>query len=480
VTSSRDILTPAPTPSPPAHPLQSTPASQVTVGSCLSIYWPDDDTFYPGTVTNISPSGLVQISYDDGDLEDLDLDDENFRLIPPTDIPTSSSHFNDYSFYFTPTYTTTSLSLIPISATTRQHKYTISTSTIINRPITHVASYTIRSHHIIISSLGPAPPPYTTPSPRTTPFSWKLKHYDANSPPVTTKPSDILAYLQHRKYSPIMLSELSSYFPSPTHIEWDGLHRHLLNLTVSSRAAFVKFQQNWLPTKHHLHRFYPSTQDPICPLCEESETQAHVFCCNSSNASTFRATARTTLISNLRKLLPNSFIIALIAGLQHISDNLPLPDPLLHATSTRSFIIHQNTHGWQGLFLCYIPTILYDSLTFKPKLLRRNWVSKIISHLYNYHHGIWSHRNNIAHATTNIVDQQLATLQQSVLSWYNRQSELTAAGRAILPEDPSSVMNFSRQSLAELNLQLSSFHAHFLIQPRHTQNIRSFFQPRTT
>ena len=344
----------------------------------------------------------------------------------------------------------------------------------------YIASYTTDNQHINISTIGPPPPPYTTPPPRATPFTWRLKHHDAEAPHITTQPNDILSYLQHRKYSDIMSSAISQYYPSVAQIEWTGLHRHLQTLTVSSRASFIKFQQQWLPTKHHLHQFYPSTQDPCCPLCDENETQRHIFCCTSSKASTFRATARNTLISNLRKLLPNSLIVAIIAGLQHVSDNLPLPDPLSHATSTRAFITYQNTHGWQGLFQCYIPTILYDSLTSKPKLLRRNWVSKIIHHLYNYHHSIWMHRNDIAHATSNNTDQQLATLQQSVLSWYTRQSELTAAGRAILPEDPSSIMNLSKHPLAELNLQLSSFHAHFLFQPRHTQDIRSFFPTRTT
>ena len=171
----------------------------------------------------------------------------------------------DDNFYFINTPTSTSHSLLPIPSKTRQHKYLISNPTIIDRSITHVASYTIHNRHITISTIGLSPPPYTTPPPQTTPFLWKLKHHDVNAPPVATQHNDILSYLQHRKYSTIMLSALSTYFPSPAQIEWAGLHRYLLNITVSSRAAFVKFQQQWLPTKHHLHQLYPSTQDPRCP-----------------------------------------------------------------------------------------------------------------------------------------------------------------------------------------------------------------------
>jgi len=67
------------TPTIPAHP----PASQVQQGSRVSIYWPDDDASYPGTVTGITNTGLVQVSYDDGDIEELDLANENFQLLPP-------------------------------------------------------------------------------------------------------------------------------------------------------------------------------------------------------------------------------------------------------------------------------------------------------------------------------------------------------------------------------------------------------------
>jgi len=64
--------------------------SQVTLGTRLSIYWPDDDAYYPGTVTGKSTSGLVQISYDDGNVEELDLATETFRILSHTGTPTTS------------------------------------------------------------------------------------------------------------------------------------------------------------------------------------------------------------------------------------------------------------------------------------------------------------------------------------------------------------------------------------------------------
>jgi len=62
--------------------------------------------------------------------------------------------------------------------------------------------------------------------------------------------------------------------------------------------------------------------------------------------------------------------------------------------------------GWKTeiLDICYLRVTLCvydDSLTLNPKLLCRNWVSRIISHIYNYHLCIWGHRNDIVHTTSN-------------------------------------------------------------------------------
>jgi len=155
-------------------------------------------------------------------------------------------------------------------------------------------------------------------------------------------------------------------------------------------------------------------------------------------------------------------VSVIIDGLHHVTDDTPQLDLQRYASSTRAFIIHQNTHGWRGIFRGLIPILLYNSLTLKPSLRRSNWVARLITNIFNYHYTIWTHRNEAVHATSSITDQVLVHLQQSVLSWYDRQSELTASSRALLSDDSSTILSLRKQSSAELNHQLTSFHAHYL------------------
>jgi len=69
------------------NPTPTSDLSTIHIGTKLSVYWPDDDKFYQGTITSISPSGLYHVSYDDGDFEELDLHKERFIITPSSTPP---------------------------------------------------------------------------------------------------------------------------------------------------------------------------------------------------------------------------------------------------------------------------------------------------------------------------------------------------------------------------------------------------------
>lgn len=46
----------------------------------IEVYWPDDDTFYLGTVLSINDDQKYKIDYEDGDRETLDLSTEAWRF----------------------------------------------------------------------------------------------------------------------------------------------------------------------------------------------------------------------------------------------------------------------------------------------------------------------------------------------------------------------------------------------------------------
>jgi hypothetical protein len=245
------------------------------------------------------------------------------------------------------------------------------------------------------------------------------------------------------------------------------------------RATFVKLQQGWLPTNKRLNKIDPN-QSPLCPICSRArESQNHLYRCQDHRAISVRTQALNTLRSRLNShRIPPSVSNAIYAGMQFLSRDAPEPNPLDHASSIRSFIALQNDAHWIFLLYGYIPTILFNSLTYTPKLSRRKWVSNLISALYEYHTTIWTERNQITHSTTSSQSDYVHhNLLTSAQSWYQRTHELTPAGRSLLPSSPDLLQNYSRQALAELVVQLNSFHALWARQPPITQDIRRFFLP---
>lgn len=45
-------------------------------GDLISVYWPDDSAYYPGTIKHMHHDGNVTGLYDDGKIERWDLDNE--------------------------------------------------------------------------------------------------------------------------------------------------------------------------------------------------------------------------------------------------------------------------------------------------------------------------------------------------------------------------------------------------------------------
>lgn len=66
---------------PPARPPPNSPPRKprVSVGDEIEVYWPLDDAYYRGVVARALPKRRHRVFYDDGDVEDLDLDKEQWR-----------------------------------------------------------------------------------------------------------------------------------------------------------------------------------------------------------------------------------------------------------------------------------------------------------------------------------------------------------------------------------------------------------------
>lgn len=63
-----------------SSPMIKFSSDNLTPGDKFSLYWPIADQFYSGSVSSVDSSGLCKISYDDGDVEILDMNEEIWRF----------------------------------------------------------------------------------------------------------------------------------------------------------------------------------------------------------------------------------------------------------------------------------------------------------------------------------------------------------------------------------------------------------------
>ncbi|KAK3246029.1 hypothetical protein CYMTET_44423 [Cymbomonas tetramitiformis] len=58
------------------------PEEEVRPGCKIEVFWPEDQVWYPGTVGATGEDGRTKIQYDDGDVENVVLKEEKYRLFP--------------------------------------------------------------------------------------------------------------------------------------------------------------------------------------------------------------------------------------------------------------------------------------------------------------------------------------------------------------------------------------------------------------
>jgi hypothetical protein len=70
-------------------PNPKAPWQQVSIGSRVEVYWPDDKTYYAASVTGQRHFGksVFTLSYDDGEVERVDMSTEKFRILNDSKAP---------------------------------------------------------------------------------------------------------------------------------------------------------------------------------------------------------------------------------------------------------------------------------------------------------------------------------------------------------------------------------------------------------
>lgn len=74
---------------PPAN--HTNPTKPVSLNDHIAVYWPLDDQFFSGVVTDLKEQGKVVVHYHDGDVETLSLSDETWKFAEPPQPPRPAS-----------------------------------------------------------------------------------------------------------------------------------------------------------------------------------------------------------------------------------------------------------------------------------------------------------------------------------------------------------------------------------------------------
>ena len=148
-------------------------------GTRLSVYWPDDDQYYPGTITNITKRGRFHISYDDGDVETVDLTKELFKLLPsPASPPDAGSPTIDPL----PSAPTSDPTPVDLSYTSYNHNGSQRRRQATTRP----PKYNRRHRNPLNITTPPQPPSSEQLEPPTSPPSISVAASSSPSTPTTT------------------------------------------------------------------------------------------------------------------------------------------------------------------------------------------------------------------------------------------------------------------------------------------------------
>jgi hypothetical protein len=213
-------------------------------------------------------------------------------------------------------------------------------------------------------------------------------------------------------------------------IDWDAFRGARKQFQYNDIAFCTKLCCRWLSTNAKQVQIKEATID-TCLSCNQAETNAHLFQCNS------RSAWKQEFIGGLRKLLSKNktetkIQDAMVAGL----------DAWLDQRKNTHTLDHQKEIGWHQCFLGFLSAKWgqqqqehYNKLG-EEKLTARTWGMKIIQYLWVQAKKAWKIRNDKAHDDNDLEakSRYREELERKVRHLYKYENQLSASDRDILAE----------------------------------------------
>ena len=254
-------------------------------------------------------------------------------------------------------------------------------------------------------------------------------------------------------------------------VNWPVLQQYLRSLSPTRRAAQLKLQHNWIPTKAFLFLQKRETCDKY-PLCETAvETACHVRQCQALRALTFRRAHLLALICSLKGINTAPEIVDCWQSYISSECAIPVADtntgPIITHSSIRSSLTlarkHQSLLMWVG-FLQGRFSIKWNAVQQIHERLRRQetashyrhqpWDVQALRLVCEFMSDLWKFWNDEVHGHTfqEETRKTRASVEIQVQQMYQRNPLL-------LPRYPS-----VRSTPLEVRLKQSTVHLQMWLQ----------------
>ena len=197
---------------------------------------------------------------------------------------------------------------------------------------------------------------------------------------------------------------------------------------------------SWLPTNYHLKKREGIPDE--CPLCQQSETNEHLFVCPKRRAQ------RKLFIIQFQGLLIDlrtdpKIQKELIDGIKKMvrkTDETPHEDHDNQPVSKFPAALQQEAIGWIHIYRGFLSTRWQEDqaryaatpATGDEKENQKQWNVKVIQYLWKYAHKTWIERCKLVHDKEGKRESEQARTraEKSVTTMYRHQENVNAQDRA--------------------------------------------------
>ena len=265
-------------------------------------------------------------------------------------------------------------------------------------------------------------------------------------------------------------------------IDWDAYKGARRQFPKLQRSYTTKLCCKWLPTATRV-ALYNNSSDQ-CVLCNQPESQTHIFLCQHDT----RQKWRHQTITNLDKFLTKQNTAPAIKD--RIKNGL---DAWLHGRPTNVQNDPQSSIGWESFFYGYIAAEWGHE---QQRYLHKNkksdkdsaytWAMKLIQFLWQQSHIIWLQRNNDVHGDSEDSKQStLKSCEARLRAVYSLQDEVSYYDKQIFSK---SIDEMLRLPIRQIHKWLKTYEPYMIERHRifihqlHTRNkaITEYFQIKNT